>query len=149
MLAAVGHPAFADVQDNGDVLLLHPVELHDFSEAHALGVAFLLEEIALSDFVEEGDHLPLSLGREAFKIGLDLGPDAAGKTLVLVRLATSRCRHEMNNQLSLAFSFLFRVGWLLPLFRLSPISLVTFPYKKWRSLPLFFKTKKCGSVGAR
>ena len=90
VLAAVGRQAFADAQDDRDVILLHSVDLPDFNEAHALCEAFLLKEVAMSDFIEEGDHPPLSVWLEAFKIRLNLGPGAVGKTLVLVRLATSR-----------------------------------------------------------
>ena len=96
VFVAVGHPAFADVQDNSDVLLLHLVDFHDSNHAHALSEALLLEEVALSDFMWEGQHFLLSLGREAFKIGLDLGPGAAWEAFILVWLSRSLTRREIS-----------------------------------------------------
>ena len=63
--------ALADAQDNGDVLLLDAMELHDSDDPDALCEA-LLVEVSLSDLKEEGGHPLLSLGLEAFKVCLDL-----------------------------------------------------------------------------
>ena len=144
VLVAVGHPAFTDAQDNSDVLLLHSVELHDSNHANTLREACLLEEVALSDFIEEGDHLPLSLGREAFKIGLNLNPGAAWEAFILVWLSRSRTRHEITVYLlfSLGLFNSARLGLECQSQGFFPVRLVDSQRNRCVASP-FFQNEKC------
>ena len=86
LLDPAGYPALADVQDNGDVLLLDAVWLHGVEKPDALGVADFRVEIALSDLVEQALHLLLSARRKFLQIVLYLGLGAAWQALVLLGL---------------------------------------------------------------
>ena len=116
--------------------------------ADALCEALLLVEVALSDLKEEGGHL-LSLGREAFKVCLDIGLGAAREAFVPVGLSPRRRRHEMIYQLTLlVFGFcLVTVSFMLN----KTLGLFTagtrLIYSKMWSLPFYENEKQC-SVGA-
>ena len=105
VLVALGHPAFADAEDDGDVLLLHLVDLHCIHQPDTLRGAWFLEEVALRNLKKHVQHVLLAFLLEAFKVCLDLGLCTPRKTFVFLWFARGLSRHEMTVNYSVLLVF--------------------------------------------